>query len=430
MPADADFMVYVAARWHRLVKEAVLLGVRPEEAAEVTTEALARCRRGWAEASRDSDVDALVREQLTAAARRRARTDESDRERAAQELLVLAPPTLQELKQHESRRNRALLRRVTLVAVPLLLVAVGGGAYLASGDDHPAPRPHRDVLEDAGVEREENPAPGVIWYADGRLHLDHTVLEIEGLRDMTRIGVGVVYDDEDGRVVYASDDGALDVLGRHSPDAPSAATDENGWVAWVESGPDEARLVVNEASTGNEVARAAVPDESRVIAVDGDTIYFETAEGAFALQPGGPPAIHPVTPAALLDVRSRIRAFQIDPSTIKVVQSAFDAEFDLPGMGAALAPDGDSVATRLPGTEDSIAVYDARSGEALPTGLSRTDHVVAFAPGARLTISYIVASEDPSAGAQLELRTCTLLTTVCTVAARIPHPGDTPVLAR
>ena len=30
MRADADFMVYVAARWPSLVKEAVLLGVPPE----------------------------------------------------------------------------------------------------------------------------------------------------------------------------------------------------------------------------------------------------------------------------------------------------------------------------------------------------------------------------------------------------------------
>ena len=33
MRADADFMVYVAARWPALVREAVLLGCPPEQAA-------------------------------------------------------------------------------------------------------------------------------------------------------------------------------------------------------------------------------------------------------------------------------------------------------------------------------------------------------------------------------------------------------------
>ena len=61
MRADADFMVFVAARWPALVSEAVRLGARPEDAAAATTDALARCRRGWGRASQEEDVDALVR---------------------------------------------------------------------------------------------------------------------------------------------------------------------------------------------------------------------------------------------------------------------------------------------------------------------------------------------------------------------------------
>ena len=74
MRADADFMVYVAARWPSLVKEAVLLGVPPEEAADATTDALSRCRRDWGRASREEDVDALVQAELLLAVRRRPRT--------------------------------------------------------------------------------------------------------------------------------------------------------------------------------------------------------------------------------------------------------------------------------------------------------------------------------------------------------------------
>ena len=61
----------------------MLLGVRPEEAAEATTDALSRCRRDWGRASREEDVDALVRAELLLAVRRRPRTSEDGREQQA-----------------------------------------------------------------------------------------------------------------------------------------------------------------------------------------------------------------------------------------------------------------------------------------------------------------------------------------------------------
>src|SRR6188768_3614330 len=130
MRADVDFMVYVAARWPALVREAVLLGVPPEEAAAATTDALSRCRRDWGRAHRDEDVDALVRAELLLAVRRRPRTAEEGRDQRADELVVLAPPTLEELRHREGVNDRATLRRAALIAVPLLLVAVGVGVYL------------------------------------------------------------------------------------------------------------------------------------------------------------------------------------------------------------------------------------------------------------------------------------------------------------
>ena len=56
--------------------------------------------------------------------------------------------------------------------------------------------------------------------------------------------------------------------------------------------------------------------------------------------------------------------------------------------------------------------------------------MVAFAPGRRLTITYVVAPAGQTSGRDLELRTCDLTTDECAVAARIPNQGDTPVLAR
>ena len=429
MRADADFMVYVAARWPSLVKEAVLLGVPPEEAADATTDALSRCRRDWGRASREEDVDALVHAELLLAVRRRSRTAEDSRAQQASELLVLAPPTLEELRQQESVNNRATLRRAALVAVPLLLVGVGAGVYLgATGGGKPGT--DDGVLGNAAISQEENPAPGVVWYADGQLHLDHTVLAVEGLKDMTRIGTGVVYGDDQGRVVYAADDGSREVLGHKDPEVPVAATDETGWAAWVETGGDQTKLVVKEASTGNDVASVVVDAGAQVVAVDGDSVYYVDVAGAHALHPGGDTAVETVSPRDLRDVRSRIRAFQLDEDTIEVVQSFFGVEFQVPGVGAALSPDGNLVATRLAGS-DRVVLYDTRSGLVLPSGVPEGDHVVTFAPDSRLTVTYVVAPAAQSPGRELELRTCELsATTECVVAARIPNQGGTPVVAR
>src|SRR5262245_20857148 len=122
MRADADLMVYVAARWPSLVREAVLLGVHPDEAADAVTDTLARCRRGWDRATSEENVDALVHGELVRAAGRRSRTAEATRELAAARLVVLAPPDLDDLKRRESEHRRAVRRRAWIVAVPLLLV--------------------------------------------------------------------------------------------------------------------------------------------------------------------------------------------------------------------------------------------------------------------------------------------------------------------
>ena len=433
MRADADFMVYVAARWPYLVKEAVLLGAPPEDATEATTDALSRCRRDWGRASREDDVDALVRAELLLAVRRRPRTAEDGREQRARELLVLAPPTLEELRHQESVNNRATLRRAALIAVPLLLVGVGAGVYLGTTGDSDPSTPDERPLENAEVSREANPAPGIVWYADGQLHLDHTVLAVEGLRDMTRIGTGVVYGDDQGRVVFAADDGRREVLGHKDPEVPVAATDETGWAAWVETEGDRPRLVVKEAATGNEVASVAVDSGTRTVAVDGDAVYYVDSAGGHALLPGSPPAgssVSPVSPGLILDVRSRTRAFQMDDDTIQVVQSYFSVEFTLPGKGAHLSPDGNVVATRLPGTDSRVAIYDTRSGEQFQDGLTDDDRALVFAPGDRGTITYVVAPGGLAQGRELQLRTCNLETTLCAIAARIPAPDATPVLAR
>ena len=68
--------------------------------------------------------------------------------------------------------------------------------------------------------------------------------------------------------------------------------------------------------------------------MDGDVTYLVGDDGALALLPTGSTSEIPVSPASLLDVRSRIRVFQKGPDTIQVVQSAFNAVFEIPGATA------------------------------------------------------------------------------------------------
>jgi len=429
MRSDADLMVYVGARWPSLVREAVLLGCPPERAAGAVTEALARCRGDWARADREEGVDRLVHRELVRSCARRpgGATTEQERREQADELAVLAPPSLDELRDVQRAGQVRTARRALLVLLPLLLVGAGLTWWTTRGaDDAP---PDRDVGPAAVTAREQNPAGAVTWWANGELHLDHVVLAVEGLRDMTRLGSGAVYGDEEGRVVYVADDGSRSVLGHKDPDVPVAATDETGLAAWYD--PDTKEVVAVTARTGQEVLRTGVGDGPRVVAVDGDVIYLVGAEGTRALLPTGPTSQVPVSPGDLLDVRSRVRAFQVNDSTIQVVQSYFNVSYDLPGRGASLSPDGVVVVSRLGVGDDAEAVvYDARSGDELASGLATTDLVLAASPGELGTVAFIVAQGGLESGRDLQLRVCDLRVSLCRIIERIPDDGSTPVLAR
>ncbi|HCB07941.1 MAG TPA: hypothetical protein DEQ43_27420 [Nocardioides bacterium] len=419
MRADADFMVYVGARWPSLVREAVLLGAPADRAAEVTTDALSRCRRDWERASREEDVDALVRQELTAAVARHPRTDEASRAEQAEELLILAPPTLEDLVHQKRQSDRAMFKQVAKVSIPVVVAVAAVAAYFVITDD-PAEVPDGDEIGQVAVDRVENPAAGAVWYADGKLHLEHVVLDIDGLRDMTRVGPGVVYGDDEGRVIFVGDDGGRDLLGHKDPDVPVAATDETGLAAWFDPETDLVHVV--EASTGEPRVEAEVVDDPRVVAVDGEVAFLVGAAGARALVPVGSGHELPVSPASLLDVRSRIRVFQKDPETIQVVQSAFNTVFDLPGRGAELSPDGDLVATS--GADGGVLLYDTRSGVQLDGRLGGGPEVLAVAPGDNGTVTYVVRTID---GAQL--RTCELADQHCQTVDLVGLES-TAVLAR
>ncbi len=57
---NEDFGEYVASRWPRLVRAAVLLGRSPAEAEDVVQTALMRCLMSWSKVERADDLDAYV----------------------------------------------------------------------------------------------------------------------------------------------------------------------------------------------------------------------------------------------------------------------------------------------------------------------------------------------------------------------------------
>ena len=60
MSRNDEFSEYVAARWPRLVRAAVLLGCSPAEAEDVVQTALMRCLVHWRKVARADDRDAYV----------------------------------------------------------------------------------------------------------------------------------------------------------------------------------------------------------------------------------------------------------------------------------------------------------------------------------------------------------------------------------
>lgn len=83
MSEDDDFSQYVAARWPRLVRSAVLMGCTPVEAEDLTQATLERCLLKWSRVQRAQDRDAYVHRILIntfSASRRRRWTGEQPTE--------------------------------------------------------------------------------------------------------------------------------------------------------------------------------------------------------------------------------------------------------------------------------------------------------------------------------------------------------------
>lgn len=102
--SPSAFEAYVAARWPRLVRTAVLLGVDPHTAEDVVQTALARCYFKWTRVAAARDTDAYVHRVLVNTINERGR-----RRSTAERPTAHLPDGIVADGTEPVARNRALL---------------------------------------------------------------------------------------------------------------------------------------------------------------------------------------------------------------------------------------------------------------------------------------------------------------------------------
>lgn len=507
MRDDGDFEAYTAARWSTLVRSLVLLGSPPRVAEDIALDALARCYLQWNRIQEADDIDVRVYRTLlecrdrsriawwsdeepddrasAAASGARLRQDLEkildrlelgDRQtlvlrfvadlsesqvadvlgglvsvrsdtiagslgeetfREVTESIEVRPPEIDAIRGRVRAHRRR--RGIGVLTVSLgVLVLVGLGTWLGT-----RPAEQDTNLSIAPVQQRENPS-AMTWFANGELHLDHVLITLPPVQQIAVISGGAVYGDKK-EVVFVADDGSRTLLGGKVPGAALVASDEQGWVAWVDPAGGSPEVVVYDLTSRTTLARTALNGgaaESWPIAIDQDRVFFTTPAQDYEWQPlSGDPV--PVAPDGLLDVSSATRVFQGSPETISIHQPVFDIAIDRLGKGAQLSGDGDYVLTRTADARSvygAVHIYDTRSGDEITTGITTEEIAIAAELGPERTVTYIVVRAEDKPGADefvrlsfsgpLELRTCSFDTATCVVDTKFPSTGSTPLLAR
>ena len=332
-----------------------------------------------------------------------------------------------------ARQQRRRRLRVIGASVAAGLVVLGGATWLAE-------RPEKPTAPDAAeVVPALNPLD-ITWY-DGRLHLRRVTVDLPGLTSVAGVGESAAFIDTDGTVGVVSPAGAVETVGRSGPGSRLLGSGENGWVAWLEPGGNCSRWGVGALGVAEARGSTAADPGTRLVAIDQNRVYAEDATSAFAWQPTtAEPEVLPV--GDLADVGSATRVYQ-HGHRIEMVQPFFSVSFTRPGQGAIVSPGGNFVLTSTSGSPVGTGapytpqIYDTRSGDGVPSGVSAREVVVDAAFGNNHEVDYLVAKVADLQGVDLDgararlyvLRTCELEANVCSDVVPVRSAGDRPMLA-
>lgn len=454
MRDDADYASYVAARWPFLVRTLVLIGCPRAEAEDVVISGLARCYPsydrvreaddidahvygtvldGWHREDRDEHREVLVLRQVAGLSEFQVAdvldiplgvasrpSFGEDLRSAAEEVEVRPAPYDEVLARFGEQRRRRRRRAVTAVGAGALVVAV-----MVAVSIWPEPAPDEEPAPE--VTEAENPI-GLAWYRADRLQLRDVAVELPAVAQVVTAGGGAVVADDDGVLSYVGPAGAVTEIGRTPSGSPVVASDERGWVAWVDAEDESlSELVVHDLVTDDEVARVEVLPGARPVALDQNSVFF-VSEGRTHVWEPLTGRVEDIGARQLLDVESAVRVYG-DGARIDIVQPVFNVDFRRPGATAELSPGGTFVLARTAGDLGFFepVVYDARSGNPMPSGLGPGELALDAAFGPTGTVEYLVVTS--SAAEVAVLRTCYLGTSDCNDIVPLPRDDVEPRLA-
>jgi hypothetical protein len=356
---DQDFAAYVEARGPTLVRCLVRRGLPRPHAESAAAEAFADLRGDWVELAHSGELDdALFRPGEVAA----LLDDDS--------VPPPSPFSYDLVRAAVARRRRRQWRiggTLTAGVAGALVVAT-----LVSGSAEPPPP--SDVLGPAVATAAVND-DGVVWWADGTLHLATADLEVGDVRRVVAAGDAAAYDDGHGRLVAAYPDGRRELLGRLATNSPLVSS-PRGLVAWVDaSRADVQRLVVWDVLAHRQVAGVVVSGmHTQPTGFDGGWLTFRTGTTDYVWNPrGGDPVRtgdgRPVADGdqatTLVDTVAGSRLEQVG-LTLRLVHTRTGRMTYFPGLvDGALSSDGRRVIARPLGGEPRL--LDGRSGQRLDT---------------------------------------------------------------
>jgi hypothetical protein len=365
---EQDFVAYVDARGPALVRCLVLLGLTRSDAEAAAAEAFASLRADWPDLVFSGELDDALfggvlgtDPETTAALREEAAT---------------LPPLLLSYDRVRAvvtrRRRRQWLTAGGLVAAATAAALVwslldGAGGSTPPPDDGLGPAR-------VSVADDDDDDAGVVWWADGTLHLATVDVRVGEVRRVVAAGDAAAYVDGRGRLVAVYPDGHRTLLGRPTTYSPLVSNPASGLVSWVDaSRTGVQRLVVWDLTDERQVSGVVVSGlRTEPTGFVGGWLTFRTGTTDFVWNPrgGDPVRTGDGAPradgdrwASLVDTVARTRLEQVG-LTLRVVRKGSGRMTYLPGVAGSLSADGRLVIAR-PVDGDAPGLYDAHSGERL-----------------------------------------------------------------